>query len=229
MFVGSSCVIDKKEGIKIDRILTLAIVIVILFRSCAVVCFFAILALITVWGAYGSALKKIQQEKQQLQQQKEKELAKSRAKFQVTVFHCTGKCSNCKMCHSSNAKQKYEDTVASSTSQPGRNAPVGPIPVSEPEIIAPELEIEVVPPASVSQKPQKVPLNCSSSIQRRKQKRKLHKLKTKLKDRHVFTASEIKCLSNKSAVPVLTVKKELKCFVKNTAKISDSPVPHNRN
>lgn len=206
-------------------------IITVLFRSCSVICFFAIALPITVLGSWALAEKVSKQEKQQLQRQKEKDLAKSRAKFQASVFRCSGHCNTCKCCNTRKRRDNVS-TIASSTNQPGANTPVGPIPKTE--IITPDPEINVSPvsPASVPPNPFKRSFNCSSSVERRKQKRKLRKVKAKLKDKHVFTASEIKCLSNstaRSATPILAVKKELKCFVKNTANISDSPVPHNRN
>jgi hypothetical protein len=211
-----------------QKFVSVIAIITVLFSGCAAVCFFAMALLITALSSWALAVKKSEQEKQQLQRQKEKDLAKSRAKFQASVFRCSGHCNTCKCCNTRKRRDNVS-TIASSTNQPGANTPVGPIPKTK--IITPEPETNVSPvsPASVSQNPLKRAFNCSSSVERRKQKRKLRKVKTKLKDKHVFTASEVKCLSNRYVAPVLAIKKELKCFVKNTANISDSPVPHNRN
>ncbi len=181
-------------------------IIAILFWEVSYVRFFAIAAFTTIYGGWYLAIKIAKKEEQQLQQQKEKELAKSN-----------------------------EDTVAGSSNQPGHNVPVGPIFASEPEIVPEISKPEIVTPesgsslVSVLQKPQKIYLKHSSSVQRRKQKRELRELKAKLKDKHVLTASEIKCLSYKTVTPILEVRKELKCFVRDTAKILDPPVPHNLN
>lgn len=121
----------------------------------------------------------------------------------------------------SQERTKEQDIEKQEQDQPGSDTPVDSTSVPESEI--------TVPLIPVPQNPQNTSLKCYSSVQNRKRKRKLRQVKSKLKDKHVFTASEIKCLSNRSATSVVAVKKELKCFVKNIAKISDSPIPYNRN